>query len=203
MQHVLRDFELPVFRLQRKWASVTYGPHEQEAAPAERGLCSQGGLALHPLPLPCLRPFLWATLALAPMPRRSGPATPHPSGEATSPYKLALQVPAPVVAQVPDEEAAEEVDEQDAGHSEEHVNDGQLEHLLEAWGGRGSVSPESQGHHTGPARPSLSMAGDHVPLIHTGSHGGSVFVHVDLDFQGQEDRDTQRSEPQETDLLGL
>ncbi len=41
-------------------------------------------------------------------------------------YKLALQIPATAVTQVADHQTSDEINEQDAGHSEDHVDDGQL-----------------------------------------------------------------------------
>lgn len=46
-------------------------------------------------------------------------------------YKLALQIPAAAVTQVTDHQTSDEVNEEDAGHCEDHVDDGQLQHLLE------------------------------------------------------------------------
>lgn len=56
-------------------------------------------------------------------------------------HELPLQVPAAEVTQVAHEEAAAEVDEQDAGHGEEHVDDGQLQHLLKQSGVRPGPCP--------------------------------------------------------------
>lgn len=48
-----------------------------------------------------------------------------------STYKLALQVPAAAVTQVPDHQPSDEVYQQDTGHREDHIDDRQLQHLLQ------------------------------------------------------------------------
>lgn len=103
-------------------------------------------------------------------------------------HELPLQVPAAEVTQVAHEEAAAEVDEQDAGHGEEHVDDGQLQHLLKHSGVRlGPVRP--------PPASCRGPAESRGPLTRFRQTTGAWQTSVHLNFKIQGRRDREPGEP--------